>query len=76
LRNSLVSNGTKSADGDGRRSAGKVGRDAPDFLVTFIGRISADEFVVLENNDDVRTGIEGRDVETAGGDELYVNLAL
>ena len=59
MRNSPVSSDTKSADGDGRRSAGKVGRDAPDFLVSFIGGISANEFVVLENNDNIRTGIKG-----------------
>lgn len=74
MRNSLGSDGTKSADSDGRGSAGKVGRDAPDFLVAFVGRISTDEFVVLENNDDVGTGIEGWDIKAAGGDELYVDL--
>jgi len=76
LRCSLGSNGTKSVDSDGRRGAGKVDCDAPDLLVTFGCRISTYEFVVLENNDDVRPGIDRWDVETAGGDELYVDLAL
>jgi hypothetical protein len=76
LRSDLGSKCTESADSDGRRDAGKVGGNAPDLLVTFVCRISADEFVVLENDDDVRSGIDGWDVKTAGRDELYVDLAL
>lgn len=76
MRNNFGSKCTKSADSDGRGCAGKVGGNAPDLLVTFVGRISADEFVVLKNDDDVRSGIDGWDVETAGRDKLYVNLAL
>ena len=76
MRSGLGSKSTKSTDGDGRRSAGKVDSNTPDFLVTFVGRISADEFVVLENDDDIRSRIDRWDIETAGGDKLYVNLAL
>ena len=68
MRSGLGSKCTKSTDGDGRRSAGQVDSNTPDLLVTFVGRISADEFVVLENDYDIRSGIDGWDVETAGGD--------
>ena len=68
MRGGLGSKCTKSADGDGRRGAGKVDSNAPDLLVTFVGRISADEFVVLENDDDIRSGIDGWDVKATGRD--------
>jgi hypothetical protein len=51
----LVSDGTQSADGDRRGSAGKVSSNAPDFLVALVGRVSADELVVFKDDDDIRS---------------------
>jgi hypothetical protein len=76
LSGRLESEGSQSADGDRGGSAGKIGSDASDFLVALIGGASADEFVVFEDDDDVRPRIDGRGVKAAGRDELYVNLAL
>jgi hypothetical protein len=49
------SDGTQGADGDRGGGAGKVSSDAPDFLVALIGGVSADELVVFEDDDNIRT---------------------
>jgi len=54
LGSGFGSNGTQGAKGDRRGSAGKVSSDAPDLLVVLIGGVSADEFVVLEDDDNIR----------------------
>jgi hypothetical protein len=49
------SDGTQGADGDRGGRAGKVGSDAPDSLVALSGGVSADELVVFEDDDNIRT---------------------
>jgi hypothetical protein len=46
---------TQCVDGDRGGRAGKVSSDAPDFLVALVGGVSADELVVFEDDDDIRT---------------------
>lgn len=62
--------------GEGRRGgvSRKGGGDPFDLLVRLVGRIAADELVLLELDDDVWPCVCGADVEAAGRDELDVNL--
>jgi hypothetical protein len=46
---------TQGVDSDRGGRAGKVSSDAPDFLVVLIGGVSADELVVFEDDDNIRT---------------------
>jgi len=53
LSDCLRSEGTQSADGDRGGGAGKIGSNAPDFLIALVGRISTDEFIVFEDDNDI-----------------------
>ena len=55
MSSSLGSNGTQSVDSDSRGSAGKVSSDAPDLLVVLVSGVSANEFVVFKDDDNIRS---------------------
>jgi len=55
LRGGFGSHGAQGVDGDRGGRAGKVSSDAPDFFVILVGGVSADEFVVFEDDDNIRS---------------------
>jgi hypothetical protein len=55
LSGGFGSNGTQDVDGDRGGRAGKISSDAPDFFVALIGGVPADELIVFEDDDDIRT---------------------
>ena len=65
----------RRVDVGGRRVAGNGGWGALDLLVRLVGGVSADEFVLLELDDDVGASVGAADIERAGGNELYMDLA-